>query len=123
NAKDCPANSWPNNCNFNVYYTAAAINAATTVTLTTAYTGTSNAATAVWNATTRGLATGDQAEAEYSVFDGKVYSQWCCFDYGNSEIPGIDEGNGTMEAIYWGADTQFGQSGGGSGPWVAAELE
>ena len=28
-----------------------------------------------------------------------------------------------MEAIYWGADTQFGQSGGGSGPWVAADLE
>ncbi len=28
-----------------------------------------------------------------------------------------------MEAIYWGADTQFGESGGGSGPWVAADLE
>jgi hypothetical protein len=123
NAKDCPANSWPNSCNFNVYYTAAAITASTTVTLTSAYAGTSNSATGVWNATTKGLATGDQAEAEYSVFDGKLYAQWCCFDYGNSEIPGIDEGNATMEAISWGADTQFGQSGGGSGPWVAADLE
>src|SRR4051812_4809944 len=65
NAKDCPPNSWPNNCNFNVYYTAAAITASTTVTLTSAYTGTSNSATAVWNASTKGLATGDQAEAEY----------------------------------------------------------
>jgi hypothetical protein len=28
-----------------------------------------------------------------------------------------------MEAISWGADTQFGQAGGGSGPWVAADIE
>ena len=123
NAKDCPSNSWPNNCNFDVYYTTAAISTSMTVTLTSAYAGTSNAATAVWNASTKGLATGDQAEAEYSVFDGKLYSQWCCFDYGNAELSGIDKGNATMEAISWGADTQFGQSGGGSGPWVAADLE
>jgi hypothetical protein len=123
NAKDCPANSWPNNCNFDVYTTAAAISGATTVTLTTAYAGTSSSATSVWNVTTKGVATGDQAEAEYAVLDGKSYSQWCCFDYGNAELSGIDKGNATMEAIYWGADTQFGQSGGGSGPWVAADLE
>lgn len=123
NAKDCPANSWPNNCNFHTYYTSAAISGSTTVTLTANYTGTTSSASVVWNATTKGIATGDQAEAEYSVFDGKTYSQWCCFDYGNSEINGIDEGNATMEAIYWGADTQFGQSGGGSGPWVGADLE
>lgn len=123
NAKDCPPNSWPNGCNFRTYFTSAAINASTTATLTAAYAGTSSTATVVWNATTKGIATGDQAEAEYSVFDGKSYSQWCCFDYGNSELDGIDNGNATMEAIYWGADTQFGQSGGGSGPWVAADLE
>lgn len=123
NAKDCAANSWPSGCNFHTYYTSAAISAATTVTLTAAYSGTSNSATVVWNATTKGIATGDEAEGEYAVFDGKTSSQWCCFDYGNSEIDGIDEGNGTMEAIYWGADTQFGQSGGGSGPWVGADLE
>jgi hypothetical protein len=123
NSKDCAANSWPNNCNFRVYLTAAAISAATTVTLTTSYTGTSSSSTAVWNQTTRGIASGDQAEAMYSVLDGKTYGQWCCFDYGNSELSGIDDGNATMEAIYFGADTQFGQSGGGSGPWVAADLE
>ena len=123
NAKDCPANSWPNNCNFHTYLTSAAISAETTATLTAAYSGTSNSATVVWNATTKGIATGDQAETEYSVFDGKTYGQWCCFDYGNSELAGIDDGNATMEAIYWGADTQFGQSGGGSGPWVGADLE
>jgi hypothetical protein len=123
NSKDCPPDSWPNNCNFKAYYTSAAISAATTVTLKTSYSGTSSTSSAVWNHATKGLATGDDAEAMYSVFDGKIYSQWCCFDYGNAELDGIDDGNATMECLYWGADTQFGQSGGGSGPWVAADLE
>ncbi len=123
NAKDCPPNSWPNNCNFKAYYTSAAINNATTVTVSPSYTGTSSSNTVVWNHYTKGLATGDQAEAEYSVFDAKTYGQWCCFDYGNAELDGIDDGNATMEAISWAADTQFGQSGGGNGPWIGADLE
>jgi hypothetical protein len=123
NSKDCAPNSWPNNCNFRVYTTAAATSAATSATLTTSYAGTSSSSTVVWNQGTKGIATGDQAESIYSVLDGKTYGQWCCFDYGNSELSGIDDGNATMEAIYFGADTQFGQSGGGSGPWVAADLE
>ncbi len=123
NSKDCVANSWPNSCNFHTYYTSAAINAATTVTLTASYTGTSSTSTGVWNATTRGIATGDQAEAEYAVFDARASNQWCCFDYGNSEIDGIDDGNATMEAVYFGSNTQFGPSGGGSGPWVGADIE
>ncbi len=123
NSKDCPANSYMNGCNFKVYYTASPINAATTVTLTSPYSGTSSSNTVVWNGSTKGLATGDQAESEYSVFDAKTYGQWCCFDYGNAELSGTDEGNATMEAISWAADTQFGQSGGGSGPWVGADLE
>jgi hypothetical protein len=57
------------------------------------------------------------------VLDGRVFGQFCCFDYGNSELDGIDDGNATMEALSWGADTQFGQSGGGSGPWFAADIE
>jgi len=123
NAKDCVPDSWPNNCNFKAYYTTADINAATTVTLKTSYTGTSSTSTAVWNHFAKGLATGDEAEAMYSVFDAKTYSQWCCFDYGNAELDGIDDGNATMECLYFGADTQFGQSGGGNGPWVAADIE
>jgi hypothetical protein len=123
NTPDCPPDSWPNNCNFKPYYTSAEINAATTVTLKTSYSGTSSSSSGVWNHATKGLATGDQAEAMYSVFDGKIYSQWCCTDYGNAELDGIDDGNATMECIYWGADTQFGQSGGGSGPWIGADLE
>jgi hypothetical protein len=123
NAKDCLPDSWPSNCNFKAYYTASAVDAATTATLKTAYAGTSATATVVWNQATKGIATGDAAEARYSVFDGKTYNQWCCFDYGAAELSGIDEGNATMEALYFGACTQFGQSGGGSGPWVGADLE
>jgi hypothetical protein len=105
------------------YSVAEATSASTTATLTTSYKGTTSAATNTWNEGTQGVATGDQPEELYSVFDGKTYDASCCFDYGNSEINGVDDGNATMEAIYWGAATQFGQSGGGSGPWVGADLE
>ena len=106
-----------------VYYTSAAISASTTVTVATKYSGTSSSANGAWNQATKGVPTGDQAEAMYSVFDGTSSSSYCCFDYGNAELDGVDDGNATMEAIYWGSDTQFGQSGGGNGPWVAADLE
>ncbi len=106
-----------------MFLTAAAITAATTVTLQTAYSGPSSSSTVVWNENTTGVATGDGAESMYSVFDAKVFGQWCCFDYGSAEMDGVDDGNATMEAISWAADTQFGQSGGGNGPWVGADLE
>jgi len=123
NTKDCPMNSYPNNCGYKANFTAAAMNAATTVALTANYNGSSYPATRVYNASTKGIATGDQAEAEYAIFDGKTYGQYCCFDYGAAEMTGFDEGNATMEAISWGATTQFGQSGGGSGPWISADIE
>jgi hypothetical protein len=123
NTKDCPMNSYPNNCYYKRNFTAEAINAATTVTLKAAYVGSSYPATRIYNGTTKGLAIDDEAEAEYAIFDGKVYGQWCCFDYGAAEMTGFDEGNATMEAISWGATTQFGQSGGGPGPWIAADIE
>ncbi len=106
-----------------MFLTAAAITAATTVTLQTAYSGPSSSSTVVSNKITPGVATGDGAESMYSVFDAKVFGQWCCFDYGSAEMDGVDDGNATMEAISWAADTQFGQSGGGNGPWVGADLE
>ncbi|MGD0837917.1 MAG: arabinofuranosidase catalytic domain-containing protein, partial [Polyangia bacterium] len=106
-----------------MFLTAAAITAATTVTLQTAYSGPSSSSTVVWNENTTGVATGDAAESMYSVFDAKVFGQWCCFDYGSAEMDGVDDGSATMEAISWAADTQFGQSGGGNGPWVGADLE
>lgn len=74
------------------------------------------------NATT-GLAKNDEPEAMYMVVDGKRYSDQCCFDYGNAETSGKDDGNATMEALYWGTDITWGGKGDGSGPWVAADLE
>jgi hypothetical protein len=74
------------------------------------------------NNATKGLAKGDAAEAMYMVVDGKRFSTICCFDYGNVETSGVDDGNATMEALYWGSSTQW-TRGGGNGPWVAADLE
>jgi hypothetical protein len=74
------------------------------------------------NDSTKGVATGDQAEAMYMVADGKRYNNRCCFDYGNVETSGNDDGNATMEAINWGNITQWSQ-GTGNGPWIEADLE
>jgi hypothetical protein len=74
------------------------------------------------NNTTKGVATGDDAEAMYMVVSGKHFNQWCCFDYGNAETNNIDDGKATMEAVYFGNSTQWGR-GSGSGPWVMADLE
>ena len=71
----------------------------------------------------KGLAKGDAAEAMYMVVDGTRYSQWCCFDYGNAESDGKDDGNATMECLYFGNSTQYGSHGAGSGPWLLADIE
>jgi hypothetical protein len=72
---------------------------------------------------TTGVAKASQAESMYMVVDGRRYSKDCCFDYGNAETNGKDNGNGTMEAIYFGTDTAWGGQGDGNGPWIAADLE
>jgi hypothetical protein len=72
--------------------------------------------------TTKGVATGDKPETIYAVLSGKRYNQYCCFDYGNAETDNNDDGNATMEALYYGTSTQWGK-GAGAGPWVMADLE
>jgi len=74
------------------------------------------------NDKTSGVATGDQPEGEYMVTSGKHYNNGCCFDYGNAETDNNDDGDATMEAIYFGNCTGWGK-GAGSGPWVMADLE
>ena len=74
------------------------------------------------NNNTTGIATGDEAEGEYALLDGTHYNRGCCFDYGNAETDSHDDGNGTMEAIYFG-NSSFWGAGKGSGPWVMADLE
>jgi hypothetical protein len=71
---------------------------------------------------TNGIATGDQAEGEYAIFDGSHYGGACCFDYGNAETSNNDTGNGHMEAIYFGDSKVWGY-GTGNGPWIMADLE
>ena len=74
------------------------------------------------NNRTNGVATGDQPEGMYAIFDGTHYNGGCCFDYGNAETNSRDNGNGTMEAIYFGNIKVWGY-GTGPGPWVMADLE
>jgi non-reducing end alpha-L-arabinofuranosidase len=71
---------------------------------------------------TSGIATGDNPEGEYAIFDGTHYNGGCCFDYGNAETNNDDDGNGTMEAIYFGNIKVWGY-GTGNGPWIMADME
>jgi hypothetical protein len=71
---------------------------------------------------TNGIATGDNPESEYDVLDGTHYNGGCCFDYGNAETNNNDDGNGTMEAIYFGSIKVWGY-GTGNGPWIMADME
>ncbi|HKT00733.1 MAG TPA: arabinofuranosidase catalytic domain-containing protein [Rugosimonospora sp.] len=74
------------------------------------------------NDQTSGIATGDQPEGEYAIFDGTHTNGGCCFDYGNAETSARDTGNGHMEAIYFGTERTWG-TGSGNGPWIMADLE
>jgi len=80
------------------------------------------AGTGYRNNNTNGIATGDQPEGMYAIFDGTHFNGGCCFDYGNAERNSRDNGNGTMEAIYFGNIKVWG-FGTGNGPWVMADLE
>ncbi|HEX2659732.1 MAG TPA: arabinofuranosidase catalytic domain-containing protein, partial [Polyangia bacterium] len=74
------------------------------------------------NNTPCGTATGDNPETEYMVVAGKVYNGGCCFDYGNMETSSRDDGEGTMEAVYFGNCTVW-NKGAGNGPWIMGDLE
>ncbi|KAJ5641874.1 fungal alpha-L-arabinofuranosidase [Penicillium lividum] len=71
---------------------------------------------------TTDIATLDESEGMYAVFDGTHYNDACCFDYGNAETSNTDTGAAHMEAIYWGNSTSWGY-GAGDGPWIMADLE
>jgi hypothetical protein len=71
---------------------------------------------------TSGIATGSQPEGMYMVASGTHFNSGCCFDYGNAETNNRDNGNGHMDAVYFGTLCWFGPCN-GSGPWVMADLE
>jgi hypothetical protein len=71
---------------------------------------------------TSGIAVANEEATYYMVTSGQHANDGCCFDYGNAEVDNHDDGAGTMEAVYWGTCTIWGQ-GTGEGPWVMADLE
>jgi hypothetical protein len=74
------------------------------------------------NDNTKNIAVNNDPETMYWVVSGRHYNDLCCFDYGNAETNNLDDGEGTMEALYWGASHGWGD-GAGSPPWVSADLE
>jgi non-reducing end alpha-L-arabinofuranosidase len=69
-----------------------------------------------------GIAVDGQAESAYAIFGGTFSGSDCCFDFGNSEIKGTDDGNGTMDALNFSRDC-WDACGPNGGPWVQADLE
>jgi hypothetical protein len=76
------------------------------------------------NDKTSGIAKGDEPETMYMVTAGKYFNGGCCFDYGNAETDNLDDGAGTMEAVYFGnAKGGLNHGGAGKGPWIMADME
>jgi hypothetical protein len=71
---------------------------------------------------TSGVATGSDPQGAYMVTSATHVNNGCCFDYGNAETNNDDNGNGHMDAVYFGTLCWFGPCT-GSGPWVQADLE
>jgi hypothetical protein len=71
---------------------------------------------------THNIATGNNSEGEYAIFDGTHVNNGCCFDYGNAETNNDDDGAGAMEAVYFGTERSWG-TGSGNGPWIMADME
>jgi hypothetical protein len=70
----------------------------------------------------RGVAVNGQSESVYGVFGGTYSGSDCCFDFGNSEVAGTDDGNGTMDALNFSRDC-WDACGPDGGPWLQADLE
>src|ERR1700683_519985 len=74
------------------------------------------------NDVTRGVPVGSQPQDAYMVTRGLHAEHLCCFDFGNAETSGTDNGNGHMDAINFGTECWFAPCG-GTGPWVQADME
>ncbi len=70
----------------------------------------------------KGTAVDDQAEGQYWIINGHHFNSGCCFDFGNAEIDGADDGNGTMETLYYGDSAEW-YHGTAPGPWVMTDQE
>jgi hypothetical protein len=71
-----------------------------------------------------GMPLGDAPQSLYMVTSQKDLVDGCCFDYGNAETTANADGNGAIEAVYFGGGVVWGSGYGGKpGPWVMADLE
>ena len=70
----------------------------------------------------KNVPTGSQPEGMYMLTSSNLTSNGCCFDFGAAETNDTDDGNATMNAIYYGTDC-WTQNCSGSGPWVGGDLE
>jgi hypothetical protein len=70
----------------------------------------------------RNLPTGSQSDGLYAVTSSNLTSAQCCNDFGQGETNDSDDGNATMNAIYYGTDCWTGNCT-GPGPWVGADIE
>jgi hypothetical protein len=66
--------------------------------------------------------TGSQPEGIYMLTSSNLTSGGCCFDFGSAETNNSDDGNATMNAIYYGTDC-WTRNCSGPGPWVGGDLE
>ncbi len=69
-----------------------------------------------------GVPIGDDPQTQYMVTSQHDLIDGCCFDYGNAEVTSNNDGNGTMETVYFGFGVIWG-TGSGDGPWVMADME
>ena len=70
----------------------------------------------------RNLPTGAQPDGLYAVTSSNLTDGGCCNDFGQGETNDSDDGNATMNAIYYGTDCWTGNCT-GPGPWVGADIE
>jgi hypothetical protein len=70
----------------------------------------------------RNLPTGSQSDGLYAVTSSNLTDSQCCNDFGQGETNDSDDGNATMNAIYYGTDCWTGNCT-GPGPWVGADIE
>jgi hypothetical protein len=74
------------------------------------------------NNNVRNVPTGAQPEGIYLLTSSNLTSNGCCFDFGSGETNDTDDGDATMNAIYYGTDC-WTQNCTGPGPWVGGDLE
>jgi uncharacterized protein involved in high-affinity Fe2+ transport len=70
----------------------------------------------------KNVATGSQPEGVYMMTSSNLTSGGCCFDFGSGESNNSDDGNATMNAIYYGTDC-WTKNCTGTGPWVGGDIE